>query len=287
MSAIENPLSLLSFDQPSSIIAVPSVPSYATANKIPVPLADGIASSFQSPNAVPPNSLASIISNGMTPPPSYRESSLYAAGSDPGVNAQGLPIIHILSKQPLPRSQWVGTSHVASHPISDLKPFLSEGINWKKILIVVLIIFLLFFIIFVIRLVYKDSKRCAKATTLGTSLNKSKLPVTAKTETSGSPTPRDSALSGGVPATTGSSPFPTGSTAASTSSMPGPSIFSAKNTGGPSRSEGFSRLLRPGPQVQSSSGPLTPIVEKPEEENSQGVKVQASNSRSRSPQIVV
>lgn len=285
MSAIENPLSLLSFDQPLSIVAVPIVPSYATANKIPVPLADGIASSFKSPNAVLPNSLASIVSNGMTPPPSYRESSLYAAGSDPGVNAQGLPIIHILSKQPLPRSQWVGTSHVASPPISDLKPFLSEGVSWKKILIVLLIIFLVVVIILVIRLLYKDSKRCEKATTLGTSRNKSKLLGTAKTETSAT----------------------TGSTAASTSSIPGVSIFSAKNTAGPSRSEGFSRLLRPGPQVQSSNGPLTPIVEKPEEENSQGairtadvsphakqgVKVPASNldlassSRSRSHQIVV
>jgi hypothetical protein len=278
MSAIENPLSLLSFDQPSSIVAVPIVPSYATANKIPVPLGDGITSSFKSPNAVLPNSLASIVSNGMTPPPSYRESSLYAAGSDPNVNAQGLPIIHILSKQPLPRSQWVGTSHVASPPISDLKPFLSEGVSWKKILIVLLIIFLVVVIILGIHLLYRDSKRCDKATTLGTSRNKSKLLGTAKTETS---------------ATTGSSLFPIGSTATSSSSIPGASIFSTKNTVGPSRSEGFSRLLRPGPQVQSSTGPLTPIVEKPEEENSLGVKVQASNlslassSRSRSPQLVV
>ena len=267
MSAIENPLSLLSFDQPSSIVAVPIVPSYATANKIPVPLVDGIASSFKSPNVALPNSLASIVSNGMTPPPSYRESSLYAAGGDPGLNPQGLPIIHILSKQPLPRSQWVGTSHVASPPITDLKPFLSEGINWKKIVIVLLIILMVFFIVFVLHLLWRDSKRCNKATTLGTSRNKSKLPGAAKVETS--------ATSVG----TGSSLLHTGST----SSMTNLSDFSAKTAG-------FSRLLRPGPQVQASGVPLlprgmTPIVEKPEqEESSRRAKVLASRSDQRLPE---
>ena len=266
MSAIENPLSLLSFDQPSSIAAVPIVPSYATANKIPVPLVDGIASSFKSPNVALPNSLASIVNNGMTPPPSYHESSLYAAGGDPGLNAQGLPIIHILSKQPLPRSQWVGTSHVSSLPITDLKPFLSDGVNWKKIVIVLLIILMVFFIIFVLHLLWRDSKRCNKATTLGTSRNKSKL--SGKVETSAAAVTSGSSLLHGGP------PF-SGTTTSPITGLAGSSTKTA----------GFSRLLRPGPQVQASSAPRPPGSQQSEEEEetSRRATVQAS----RSAQMVV
>jgi hypothetical protein len=77
MSTIENPLSLLSFDSPSSVTPLPIVPSYATANRIPVPIVNGIASSFKSPNLDVSHHL-SMHSTGVTPPPSYGESHMYS-----------------------------------------------------------------------------------------------------------------------------------------------------------------------------------------------------------------
>lgn len=235
MSAIENPLSLLSFDQPESVKAYPIVPSYATANKIPVPLVDGITSSL-SLDAVLPNSFR------LTPPPSYRESS-FSAGTDPGRNTQGLPIIHIINKQPLPRSQWVRTPETGN-PVSDLKPLLSIGVNWQKIIIVLFIICLILFIIFIVGLLCKDSKRCNGATALGTSRSRSKM-LAPQLET--------------------------------------PKVETANTPAVSPHMSGFSRLLRPGPQVQASSlqrepkpltepetpsrGPiLESVTESPEEE---------------------
>jgi hypothetical protein len=158
MSAIENPLSLLSFDSPSSVTPHPIVPSYATANRIPVPLVNGIASSFKSPNIDISHTRSSIRSSGVTPPPSYGEFRMYSPNNKLSVHTKGVSSIPNLNTQPIP----------------DLKPFLSGSINWKKIVFVLFIVFMVLFIIYIIMLLCKDSKRCHKATSSGLSRSKDK-----------------------------------------------------------------------------------------------------------------
>ena len=165
MSVTENPTSLLSFDQTSNVESVPNFKSYVTPSNMPLSLPSAIATSFQSiPTSLPTSSSRVLISS-----PSYRDSNLYGGKQlSSNVSLAGLPIIHILNQQPLPRSQWVGSGNtVPQIPGQD-----PEGITVHKVLMIIAIIIVILIVIWVVSLFFKDSKRGQKAVTGASKIQK-------------------------------------------------------------------------------------------------------------------
>ena len=185
MSVTENPTSLLSFDQVPSVEGVPSFRGYVTPSSIPISLPSAVLPSFQSvPTSLPTSSSRALIS-----PPSYRDSNLYGGKQlSSNVSLAGLPIIHILNQQALPRSQWVGSGNTIPQ-IPGQQP---EGITVHKVLMIIAIIIVILIVIWVVSLFFKDSKRGQKAITGGSKIQKSAssttpLPASKKVEPEPSP----------------------------------------------------------------------------------------------------
>jgi hypothetical protein len=184
MSVTENPTSLLSFDQTPSFEGVPNFKGYVTPSSMPISLPSAIPTSFQPvPTSLPTSSRALMF------PPSYRDSNLYG-GKQLSSNASlaGLPIIHILNQQALPRSQWVGSGDT----VPQIPGQTPEGITVHKVLMIIAIIIVILIVIWVVSLFFKDSKRGQKAITGGSKIQKpasstTPLPAPKKVEPEPSP----------------------------------------------------------------------------------------------------
>ena len=165
MSVTETPTSLLSFDQTPSIEGLPSFKGYVTPSSMPLSLPSAVPTSFQSV----PTSLPTSSSRALMSPPSYRDSNLYG-GNQTNSNASlaGLPIIHILNQQALPRSQWVGSGNTIP-PIPGQNP---EGITVHKVFMIIAIIIVILIVIWVVSLFFKDSKRGQKTTSGASKIQK-------------------------------------------------------------------------------------------------------------------
>jgi hypothetical protein len=185
MSVTENPMSLLSFDQNPSVEGFPNFKGYVTPSNMPISLPSAIPTSFQSV----PTSLPTSSSRALFSPPSYRDSNLYGGKQvSSNVALAGLPIIHILNQQALPRSQWVGSGNTIPQ-IPGPEP---EGLTVHKVLMIIAIIIVILIVIWVVSLFFKDAKRGQKATTGGSKIQKpasSTTPLTSLTKVEPEPSP--------------------------------------------------------------------------------------------------